>query len=60
MLIGKHLNIYKSIIVSTSIISECNKAVDVDTWSYIRTTIPVHIVRLLQQYNIRVGKNIDE
>lgn len=53
MIIGKHLDKYKSIIVSTSIISECNKAVDVDTWSYIRTTIPVHIIRLFQQYNIR-------
>jgi hypothetical protein len=54
MLIGKHLNKYKSIIATTPIISECNKAVDVDTWSYIRTTIPLHIVRWFQQYNIRL------
>ena len=54
MVIGKHLGKYKSIIATTSMVSECNKAVDVDTWSYIRTTIPLHIVRLFQQYNIRL------
>ena len=54
MLMGKHLNKYKSIIATSSMISEINKAVDVDTWSHIRDTIPVHIVRLFQQYNIRL------
>jgi hypothetical protein len=54
MLIGKHLDKYKSIIASTSMIPQCTKTVDVDTWSNIRTTIPVHIIRLLQQYNIRL------
>jgi hypothetical protein len=54
MVIGKHLGKYKSIIATASMISEITETIDDDSWSYIIDTIPKYMVRLFQQYNIRL------
>ncbi len=54
MVIGKHLGKYKSIIATTSMVSEITKTIDDDSWSHIIDTIPKHIFELFQQYNIRL------